>query len=234
MQLKCVAIDEDPLALELIKKYIGRMPSLQLLQVFSDVAGAGEFLQANVVDLMFIDISMHGGMELITSLKDKTLSVFTTSYKRYALEGFELGAVDYLLKPLDFERFSTSVNKAVDWYHYKHYSKNREGCYIWVRSAHKLVRIDLDDIEYIEGSVSYIRIHMSHDLPILTLMSLKALMEKLPASKFRRIHKSYIVPVTKIKSLQHKKVLLFSQIELPVGDSYMHTLRNPPADGAGM
>jgi two-component system, LytTR family, response regulator len=220
MQLKCVAIDSESWAVELIKKYISKIPSLQLVRVFLDTITASEFLQANAVDLIFMDISITAGIEWMCSLEQKPMTIFTTSHKKYALLGFELEAVDYLLKPVDFERFSKAVNRAMDLHRFRQYSKNNPAGYLSVRSGYKTVRIDEDEIEFIEGNVNYIKIHISNSPPVLSLMTLKEILVKLPSDKFKRIHRSYIVPVSKIKFLQNKKVLLFSSTELPIGDSY--------------
>jgi DNA-binding LytR/AlgR family response regulator len=152
---------------------------------------------------------------------NKPITIFISAYKKYALEGFEFGALDYLLKPLDFERFSIATGRAIELYKYMQSSKyNEEDC-LFVRATHKTIRILLNEIEYIEGKVDYISIHLINDKPVLTLMSLKSIIEKLPAEKFRRIHRSYIVAVSQIKELQNKKLVLFSSKELPISSSYV-------------
>jgi two-component system, LytTR family, response regulator len=221
MQLKCIIIDEEPMALEIIKNYLRKIPSLQLLQTFYDVNSTYEFLQNNHIDLLFIDINMPTGIELVRSLKHKLMTIFTSAYKKYAFKGFELEAVDYLLKPIDFERFKKAVNKAIQYQRYKLYSSNTGENSLFVRSGHEMVRIKLNDIEYIEGFVDYMKIHLVNQGPVLTLMTFKAIMEKLPPDEFKRIHRSYIVPVSKVKSVKSKKVLLLSLKELPVSDSYL-------------
>ena len=221
MQIKCVAIDNEPWALELIKKYVSKIPFLKLLQTLGDPAEAVEFLQNNQVDLLFIDMNIPKAVELLGSMINKPITIFISAYKKYALKGFEFGALDYLLKPLDFERFSIATGRAIELYKYMQSSKyNEEDC-LFVRSAHKTIRISLNEIEYIEGKVDYISIHLINDKPVLTLMSLKSIIEKLPAEKFRRIHRSYIVAVSQIKELQNKKLVLFSSKELPISSSYI-------------
>jgi two-component system, LytTR family, response regulator len=221
MQLKCIVIDDEPMALEIIKNYLCKIPSLQLLQTFYDVNSTYEFLQNNQIDLLFININMPTSIELVHSLKHKLMTIFTSAYKKYAFKGFELEAVDYLLKPIDFERFKKAVNKAIQYHRFKLYSSNTGENSLFVRSGHKMVRIKLNDIEYIEGFVDYMKIHLINQKPVLTLMTFKAIMEKLPPDEFKRIHRSYIVPVSKVKSVKSKKVLLFSLKELPVSDSYI-------------
>ena len=217
-----MAIDDEPLALELIKEYISAFPQLQLAQTFNDVIAGGEFLRNNSIDLLFIDINMPdiSGIDLVRSLKNKPAIIFTTAYKNFALEGFELDAVDYLLKPISKERFERGVNKAIEYISYKRAKANQQEEAIFVYSEYKLIKIPLDEIEYIESMEDYIRIHLSGSKPIMCLMPLKKILEKLPSHQFKRIHRSYIVPVKKVKAIQNKKVLLANNAELPVSDSY--------------
>lgn len=222
MQLKCIAIDDEPLALELIRQYVDRVPELQLVQTFDDAITGGEFLRANTVDLLFIDINMPDitGIELVRSLKNKPATIFTTAYKKFAFEGFELEAVDYLLKPISFERFLKAVKRVIDFHAVKNSAKENASEHFFVRSEYRMVKIELDEIDYIEGLEDYIKIHFSNAKPVLTLMTLKAVLEKLPEEKFKRIHRSYIIPVKKIQSILNRKLTLTNGTELPVSDSY--------------
>jgi two-component system LytT family response regulator len=222
MQLKCIVIDDEPWAFELIKKYVSKIPFLKLMQPLYDIREADEFLQNNQVDLLFIDINIPTSIDLLDSLINKPITIFITAYKKYALKGFEFGVLDYLLKPLDFERFSKAAGRAIELYKYKQYSKHIDEDYLFVHSGYKMIKIQLNEIEYIEGFVDYIRIHIVNEKPVLTLMTLKSIIEKLPAEKFRRIHRSYIVAISQIKELQNKKLLLFSLKELPISSSYIH------------
>jgi two-component system, LytTR family, response regulator len=228
MQLKCVAIDDEPLALELIKEYVSRIPALQLVYTFDDAISAAEYLRSAKIDLLFIDINMPDitGIDLVRSLPEKPMIIFTTAHKKFAHEGFELDATDYLLKPLNFERFSKAVNKAIDFNKYKNSTVSEESNYLFVHAEYKLVKIALNDIEYIESLEDYIRIHLTKEKPVLTLLSLKKVLEKLPAEKFQRIHRSFIVPLAKVKSIQNRKVLLTSSKELPISDSYVNFINN--------
>jgi len=228
MQLKCIAIDDEPLALELIKNYVARIPALQLLHTFDDALAGAEFLKNSTVDLLFVDINMPDitGVELVRSLEKKPIVIFTTAYKNYAYEGFELEALDYLLKPIDFERFSKAVDKAIDYYKYKNTTVTDDNAAsLYVYSEYRMVRIDLKDIEYIESMEDYIKIHR-HNLPtILTLMPLKKILEKLPADDFKRIHRSYIVAINKVKAIQNRKAYL-GDIQLPISDTYFDGVKN--------
>lgn len=224
MPLKCLAIDDEPLALTIISGYAGRIPSLQLLYTFDDAIAAAEMLRKATFDLIFIDINMPdiNGIDLVRSLPEKPLVIFTTAYKKFAYEGFELEAVDYLLKPFSFDRFSKAVQKAEAQLRQKQMAdKKEETGYLFIRSEYRVVKIALDEIDYIEGLEDYIKIHLNNARPVLTLLTLKAVLEKLPEGKFRRIHRSYIVAVDRVKSVQGKKLVLSSGTELPVSDSYI-------------
>lgn len=221
MQIKCVAIDDEPHALDLMKRYISRIPALSLVQVFDDAIAAAEFVRRNPVDLLFLDINMPdiNGLELVRSLTEKPLIIFTTAYKKFAFEGFELEALDYLLKPIEFERFSKAVHKAIEYTRFVTAEKKEQGESLFVRSEYKLVKIDLNEIEYIESLEDYLKINLSSGKPVMTLMTLKAILERLPPEKFQRIHRSYVVAVAKIKSVSGRKVRL-ANAELPISDSY--------------
>lgn len=221
MQLKCIAIDDEPYALALLKEYAGRMPRLLLSRVFDDAVYALEFLKLNSVDLIFLDINMPDitGLELVNQLPNPPLIIFTTAYKKFAFEGFELDAVDYLLKPFSFERFEKAAEKAFARYQSKLSSITDAADSLFVRSEYQLVKIDLNEIEYIESVQDYLKIHRTNGRPVMTLMTLKSILEKLPADRFKRIHRSYVIPLAKIKSIINRKVKL-NTIELPISDSY--------------
>ncbi|MDX2049404.1 MAG: LytTR family DNA-binding domain-containing protein [Chitinophagaceae bacterium] len=222
MELKCIAIDDEPLALDIIKEYVSRQAELKLLQTFDDAISGAEFLRSAAVDLLFIDVNMPDitGIDLVRSLAEKPMIIFTTAYKKFAVEGFELDAVDYLLKPISFGRFTKAVNKAVEYYKYRKFISKEEEGHIFVYSEYRLVKIALADIEYIESLEDYIRIHLINDKPVLTLMPLKKMLEKLPDDKFKRIHRSYIIQTAKVKSVLNRRVQL-SSAELPVSSSYL-------------
>ncbi len=222
-QLTCIAIDDEPLALGLISEYISRMPALKLLKTFEDAISGSEYIQRNPVDILFLDINMPdiSGIELARSLEKRPMIIFTTAYKNFAFEGFELEAIDYLLKPIDFERFKKAVDKAIDFNSYRNAAQNQqqqESLYVY--SEYRMIKIDVQKIEYIESMEDYIKIHLlDQPKPVLTLMPLKKVLEKLPQSNFMRIHRSYVVALNHIKSIHNKKVQL-ETIELPVGSSY--------------
>lgn len=223
MALKCVAIDDEPLALELIKTYVSRFPGLQLVQIFEDALSGAEYLKQNPVDLLFVDVNMPDitGVELVRSLVNSPMIIFTTAYRNYAFESYELQAIDYLLKPIDFNRFKAAVEKAIDFHKYKtatQESVNDESIYVY--SEYKMIKILLRDVEYIESMGDYLKIYLAAtDKPILTLMTMKKVLEKLPEEQFARIHRSFIVALNKIKSIHNRKVNL-ANAELPIDDAY--------------
>lgn len=223
MLIKCIAIDDEPPALILLKEYIARFPRLRLVQTFDDAITGGEFLRQKPVDLLFIDINMPDitGLDLVRSLDEKPMIIFTTAHKKFAMDGFELDAVDYLLKPISFERFSKAVNKAIEYFEYKRKPKAEEAENLFVYSEYRMVKVSLNDIEYIESFEDYIRINLTNARPVMTLMTMKKVLEKLPHEKFRRIHRSYIVAVDKVKSILNRKARFISGTELPISDSYL-------------
>jgi DNA-binding LytR/AlgR family response regulator len=223
MLLKCVAIDKDLTALELISNYLEGFPALKLLQTFDDVLTGGEFLRYNRIDLLFIELNMPGNsaIELVRSIQEKLLIIFTIGSKQLPREILELNALDYLIKPIAFERFASAVDKAV--HHSQHENQLVAGEVIYIRSTYQLIKINLDEIEYIESVENYIKFHLSNGKSVMTLMPLKIIIEKLPQERFVRIHRGYIIAIDKIKYIGNKKIKM-STIELPVGDTYLMNL----------
>lgn len=229
MPLRCIAIDDEPLALEIIRSFADKTKQLEVTGSFEDAISAGEFLRSGAaVDLAFVDINMPGvtGIQLLRSLPQKPLFIFTTAHKEFAFEGFEMDAVDYLLKPIAFDRFEKAVQKAADMHQLKHTPGPTAEGHLMVYAEYNMVRIPYASIEYIESVQDYIRIHRKHNKPVMTLMPLKKVYEKLPGNLFQRIHRSYIVAVNEIQVLQHKKITLASGTQLPVGERYTDFIRN--------
>jgi len=228
MQLKCVAIDDEPLALEIIKKYVSDYPSLKLVNIFDDAVSGAEYLKRNKIDILFIDIDMPDitGVDLVRSLQEKPMIIFTTAYKNFAFEGFELEAVDYLLKPINNSRFNAAIQKAIDYYQFKNTSHTEAEDFLFVHSEYRVIKINIRDIEYIESMQDYIKIYLINtEKPVLTLMPLKSVIEKLPANQFIRIHRSYVVARVQIRSIYNRKIKL-SKIELPVGTNYTEFIKD--------
>lgn len=228
MPIRCIAIDDEPLALELIQYYVSLHSELQLIATFDDALQARQYLQTHEVDLLFADINMPdiNGLQLVDSLSKKPMVIFTTAYKKFAYEGFELQAIDYLLKPIGPERFAKAIQKLKDAFLLQQQKKEQvEQPSIYVRSDYKMLRIVLDQIQYIEGLEDYIRIHVDGSRPVLTLMSLKAMEETLPADLFIRIHRSYIIPIKRIVAIQGKEIQL-PGISLPIGKKYQPAVQH--------
>ncbi len=227
-RLRCIAIDDEPLALKLISRYTSGFAELELVHTFEDAVSGAEYLRKGTTDLLFIDVNMPdiNGVDLVRSLENKPMIIFITAYKNFAVEGFELQALDYLLKPIESNRFAKAVEKAIDYYKYKHPgTEQKQHNSLYVYSEYRMVKIEFDDIEYIESMEDYIKIHVNKGKTILTLIPLKKVLERLPPDKFQRIHRSFIVPVDKIKAVHNRKVIL-SGAELPVSESYLDFIRN--------
>jgi len=221
--LKCVVVDDEPLAALLIKSYIEASDNLEVGYVFEDAIAASEYLNNYKTDLLFLDINMPdiSGIDLFKSLKHKPMVIFTTAYKNFAFEGFELEAIDYLLKPIDYLRFKKAVNKAKEFYRYQNEKQAPDLVEsIFVHSEYKLIKINLPDILFIESLEDYIKIHLQDSKMVLTLIPLKKMMEKLPADRFKRIHRSFVVAIPKIKTIHNRKIELITGEILPVSNSY--------------
>jgi len=218
--ISCIVIDDEPLAIDLLSTYIARIPAIQLKGTYTDPFKGLEYLEHNQVDLLLLDIEMPDlkGIQLYKSLERPPMVIFTTAYGQYAVEGFNLEAIDYLLKPIEFERFQKAINKAQEYQQFLAQSslENRE--YIFVKSEYQLVKITLDEIEYIEGMDDYVKIYISGK-PTLSLMSMKALMQRLPFKQFVRVHRSYIVPISKIDSIQRNRIKIGAKL-IPISDNY--------------
>ncbi|MBC7890561.1 MAG: response regulator transcription factor [Ferruginibacter sp.] len=220
--ISCIAIDDEPLALEVLKKYTSQIPGISLLATYSDAIEAINYLQSNQVSLLFLDIQMPdiNGFQLYRNLVEKPMVIFTTAHKEYAIDGFEIDAVDYLLKPFNLARLQKAVNKAIAWQNSKENNEtNTASAYLYIHEDYKMVKILFSEIIYIEALDDYIKIHTS-SRHYLTLLSMKKVLEKLPKKQFIRIHRSYIVAKEKIAFTQFRKIGLISAIELPVGDTY--------------
>jgi DNA-binding LytR/AlgR family response regulator len=225
--LRCVIIDDEPLPIELLSAYASRVEDLKVLATFNDPLQAQDFIQKNVVDLIFLDIEMPhlNGIDLLKSLPVKPMTIFTTAYPEFAVDGFELDAIDYLLKPFDFERFRKAVEKAVEFRNFSSRPKGQEpDAFIFVKSEYKAVKINLKDILYIEGMDSYVKI-FAGGKPVLSLMSMKSILEMLPDGEFLRVHRSFIVPVSKVQSIRNKQIKIGDKL-IPIGGTYEEVVEN--------
>lgn len=221
--MRCIAIDDEKLGLELLTDSIQKVPYLQLAGSYTDPFEAHAFLQQEQVDLVFLDIQMPGmsGLQFIKGLHKPPLFILVTAYEKYALEGYSLNVVDYLMKPVALERFVQACGKAFELHHWKRGSEDkREPSYFFINADYTLLKVVFADIMYIEGLKDYIKIHLhSTSKPILSRTSLKNLEEQLPLSRFIRIHKSYIVSKEYVTALK-KNCIYLNTLELPVGESY--------------
>lgn len=230
MKLRCIAIDDEPLALELLEDNISKVPFLHLLAGFNKPIEALQYLQSNEVDLVFIDIQMPGltGLQLIQSLPKKPLFILVTAYEQFALQGYELDVVDYLVKPVRFDRFLKACTKALEIHEARNKStvnNGQERDHMFIQADYMMVRVNFEDIQWIESLKDYLRIHMTgSQKPIVARMSMKSIEEQLPATRFLRIHKSYIVATAAITAVQKGTVFL-GDIQLPVGDLYKESLQ---------
>jgi two-component system, LytTR family, response regulator len=224
MKLRCIAIDDEPLALELLEDNISQVPYLELVKGFSSPMQAMQYLQTDDVDLVFIDIQMPGitGLQFINSLPKKPMYILVTAYEKYALESYNLNVVDYLLKPVAMDRFIKACNKAMELYQLRTEGRGQraEAKYIFVNADYKMIKVEFSDIIFIESLKDYLKIHLrSQKNALITRMSMKAIEEELPGSGFIRIHKSYIVSKDAITAVKKSSVFI-GEHELPVGDLY--------------
>src|SRR5664279_2364843 len=218
MQINCIAIDDEPLALSKLEGFISKVPELILVRTFDDPIEAIGWLKENSTDLIFLDIKMEQltGIQFLEAIEPSSKVILTTAFDQYALKGFELNVTDYLLKPFSFQRFLQAVNKAMEHFSIK---KNPENdSFIFVKTEYRLERIDIDDILYIEGMKDYLRI-ICTGKKIMTLQSFAKIEESLPDNKFCRVHKSYIVALSLIKSVERGVILIADQ-RIPVSNTY--------------
>jgi len=225
--LRCLAIDDEPLALELLEDNIKQVPYLELAGKCNNALEALKFLQQQSVDLIFLDIQMPGltGLQFIQSLTQKPMIILVTAYEKFALEGFNLDVIDYLVKPVAFDRFLKACNKALELQNLRAKKSIEEPAdYFFVNVEYSLVKVEFADIRWIEGLKDYIKIFLrSTPKPVVTRMSIKSLEEQLPASKFIRVHKSYIVSIAAITSVRKSSVFIGTE-EIPIGDNYKDAL----------
>lgn len=217
--IHCIAIDDEPLALQLINEYCSKISFLKLEKTFTNTDEAKVYLQNNNIDLLFLDIQMPdiNGMQFYKSLTQKPPVIFTTAYKDFAAEGFNVDAVDYLLKPFEYDRFLKACYKANEYLEFLSTQEMQLNS-IFVKVNYEIMKINLKDIELIEALDDYIKIYIKPN-PVLTLMTLKSIQEKLPARDFVRVHRSFIVPLAKIEKFSKTKLWTAGK-EIPIGSSY--------------
>ena len=237
--LKCIAIDDEPLALRQLKSYIEKIPYLELAATCNNALEAQQLLASQHVDLIFVDINMPdlSGVEFVRSLVDRPMVIFTTAYSEYAVEGFKLDAVDYLLKPFSFADFSRSAGKANSLYELRHNQragepeatpealpKDKE--YISVKADYKVSLVKISDIVYLESEGEYVRMHLADGTTITTLFRLKNMEAALPSDMFMRVHRSYIVNLRCIKGYVRGRVFLSDTEYVPIGENYKESFQH--------
>lgn len=223
--IRCAVIDDEPLALGLMSSYVKKTPFLELVGSYSSAIQAMNELPNHPADLLFLDIQMPelNGLDFSRMVPPQTRVVFTTAFDQYAIDGYRVNALDYLLKPISYPNFLQAAQKAQEWF--KLVEQGQQGAVeevqsIFVKSEYKQVQVMLDDILYIEGLKDYIKIYEEgHEKPLLSLMSMKSMEEMLPSQRFMRVHRSYIVQKSKIRVVEHNRIV-FGKTYIPVGDSY--------------
>jgi len=236
--IRCLAIDDEPLALEQLKKYIAKIPYLELKDACMSALAASKVLAEQPIDAIFVDINMPdlNGMDFVKSLLTPPLVVFTTAYSEYAIEGYKVNAVDYLLKPFGLDDFQRAANKVLRQYQLLHPSQptpgstpqpfrgstqnEEESDVLFVKSEFRMIRIDIKQIRYVEAMSEYLRLFMEGETkPIIALLSMKKLEERLP-SYFMRVHRSYLVNLQKIQQIERGRIIMDKNTYIPVSESY--------------
>lgn len=230
MKIRCIAVDDEPLALVKMRNYIERIPFLELVADFDNAIDTLNFLRKTSVDLIFLDIQMEEltGIQLLEVLKDRPMVIMTTAYDEYALKGYEMDVLDYLLKPIDFSRFQLATERALQQYQLRHQQpepvknapaeEHPQADFILVRSEYKMVRVRLDEIYYIAGMKDYSRLYCT-DRRIMTMQTIGKMEEALPHPRFFRIHKSYIIALDKLEAFGKNHVQIMGE-EIPIGSMY--------------
>ncbi|REG86083.1 LytR/AlgR family response regulator transcription factor [Winogradskyella sediminis] len=226
IKISCIVVDDEPMALNLVESYVEKTPFLDFKKKCSSAIEAMEYIKSNPVDLLFLDIQMPDltGIEFSKMLPKDTRVIFTTAFDHYALEGFKVEAIDYLLKPFDYAEFLAAANKANTWFELVNGKResilSEEKEFLFVKSEYKQIRVKLADVLYFEGLKDYIKIWLKDNpKPILTLMSLKSLEEELPETQFMRVHRSFIVSLNNIDVIERSQIIINEQ-RITVSEQY--------------
>ena len=229
--IRCIAIDDEPLALKQIADYISKTPFLELAGLCESALQALELLDKTPVDLMFVDVNMPdlSGMDFVKTLENPPFIVFVTAYSEYALEGFRVDAIDYLLKPISYSDFLKSANKVKAWFDAMQQKpaevmSNKD--FLFIKSEYKILRINFDDIKYIEAMSEYIRIHLVNSKPVMTQLSMKSIENQLPEDRFMRVHRSFIINLSKISVIERNRIIFDGTVYIPVSDQYKSKFQN--------
>src|SRR5687768_12890335 len=220
--INAIAIDDEPLALKVIKSLCDKSESIHLQKTFTQPSEALKHLRKFPADLIFCDIHMPAmtGINLVKSLQQNTMVIFTTAFSEYAAVSYELNAIDYLLKPINQKRFTQAINKALEYFNFINKKENSADKNIFIRADFSLVKIPLADILYIEGLADYLKIHIKDRKPVMARMPMKDMMEKLPSADFIRVHRSFILPFKRIQAARGSTIFIDDQ-EFPIGKTYI-------------
>ena len=225
--IHAIALDDEPLALRVIESFCGRIGFIELEKTFTNTTEAHKYLRKQPVDLIFLDIQMpmQNGLEFYSEIGQETRVIFTTAFSEYAVEGFNVNATDYLLKPFSFDRFLQAAEKVRTLYEKRNQVMNAEPQYLFIRADYSLNKILVSDIIFIEGLDDYLKIHIRNQKTLVARMTMKSILEKLPATEFIRVHRSFIVPVSKITKVRNKIIFIGTE-EIPLSASYETAFQN--------
>ncbi len=220
MKLSCIIIEDEPLAAEKLNGFILKTPTLELKKSFGNAVDGMQYMQNNQVDILFLDIQMEHltGIQLLETIDKKPYVIITSAYAEYALKGYELDVFDYLLKPFGLDRFLKAVNKVVEDAKQKQTVKEQNKTHLFVKTEHRLENVCIDDILYIEGMKEYLRIKL-HDKKIMTKQSFKNILDQLPEQQFIQVHKSWVVQLSKIESIERNRIKIADTL-IPIGNTY--------------
>ncbi len=234
--IRCLAIDDEPLALRQLAAYIQKIPFLQLVKACESALEARQIMEEEMIDAIFVDINMPdlNGMDFVKSLAAPPLVVFTTAYSEYAIDGFKVDAVDYLLKPFGLDDMKRAAHKVKTRYDLLNATPTTtvttptdDDNTIFLKTEHRMVRVDIDKIRYIEGMSEYLRIYLEGvQRPLIVLLSMKKMEERLPSASFMRVHRSYIINLRKIQEVNKSRVIMDADTYIPIGDLYREAFNN--------
>ncbi len=223
--IRAIAIDDEPPALKIIETFCNMNENITLEKVFSKPNDALKYMNNFPVDLIFLDIQMPSvsGIEFYKNLDTEAMVIFTTAHSEYAVEGFNLNAIDFLLKPFTYDRFQQAVNKAQDYFNHINNDEKSRQPFLFIRADYSLIKININEIIYLEGLNDYVKFHLENQKPIIARMTLKVLIDRLPVNEFIRAHRSYIIPIKRINYIRNKTIFIQGndkEIPIPIGKSY--------------
>lgn len=223
--MKAIAVDDEPLALEVVRAHASKVPFLELKAEFTDAFQALEYLQKESIDLIFLDIKMPdiSGIEFFNSLRKKPLLIFTTAYSEHAVTSFEMDAIDYLLKPFSLARFIQACNKAFELYNFRNATETRD--HVYLKTGYEQVKVMYDEILYLEATGNYVTFVLADNKKVLARSTVAEAMHGLPQQKFVRVHRSYVVSVNKITKVERHQVTIASHHKIPVSEAYQQQLQ---------